>query len=149
MFVGDTTIVPIRITGGTAPYALSIDWGDGITELKTVLDSEYHNYTHTYKTSGIIGISLKTTDANGATSFLHTVVQVNGVSAHSANSTPLHNFASGLTSIWTEAPVPLYVAAVALVLGFWVGDLFQRIFAKDAKGSKNKKSTTPQRRRHA
>jgi len=150
VFTGDTVTVPIRIAGGTGPYALSIDWGDGIVELKTVLDSEYHDYQHTYKTAGIIGIKLKTTDAKGITSFLQTVVQVNGAATPGATTSTFNNITNGLGSIWTEAPVPLYVAAVTLVLGFWVGDIFQRLFAKDNRGTKGKKRSPPySRHRHA
>ncbi|MDB5179632.1 MAG: hypothetical protein JWN12_264 [Candidatus Saccharibacteria bacterium] len=149
IFSGDTITLPIRVTGGTAPYALWIDWGDGLTELKTVLDTGYHNYQHIYKTAGIISVSLKTTDAKGVTSFLQTVVQVNG-STTPETTTPFNSIANGLGSIWTEAPVPLYVAAVTLVLGFWVGDIFQRIFAKDGRGIKGRKHpSTYNRRRHA
>jgi hypothetical protein len=146
VYTGDTVTVPIRVTGGTKPYALLITWGDGTTQLETVLDTNYHNYTHIYKTAGIIGVSLKTTDANGITSYLQTVVQVSGTSTAPVNSTS--SFVSGLSSIWTEAPVPLYWAAVTLVLGFWVGDIFQRIFVKDV--TKPRKITpTVHRRRHA
>lgn len=146
IFTGDTISLPIRIVGGTAPYALSIDWGDGITELKTVLDNEYHTYQHSYSRAGIINVSLKTTDAKGITSFLQTVVQVNGTTPAGAPS----SIVAGLGSIWTEAPVPLYVAAVTLVLGFWVGDVFQRLFVKDSKGPKGKKhASSYNRRRHA
>lgn len=131
IFAGDTLTLPVRIIGGTAPYALSIDWGDGLTDLKTVLDTEFHNYRHSYKTAGITTVSLKTTDANGLTSFLQTVVQVNGIPVAGAPTSGLSPIVTGLSSIWTEVPVPLYVAAVALVLGFWIGDVFQRIFAND------------------
>lgn len=130
IFTGDTIELPIRVMGGTAPYALSIDWGDGINDLKTVLNSDSHNYQHSYKTAGIINLSLKTTDAKGLTSFLQTVVQINGTPAGNGNSSGIGSIVSGLGSLWTEAPVPLYVAAVTLVLGFWVGDVFQRIFFK-------------------
>jgi hypothetical protein len=150
IFTGDTVTVPIRVTGGTAPYALWIDWGDGLTELKTVLNTESHDYQHTYKTAGIIGVSLKTTDAKGATSFLQTVVQVNGSTTPGTSTTPLNNITNGLSAIWTEAPVPLYVAAVTLVVGFWVGDIFQRIFANDPKGVKGRKHPLSyNRHRHA
>lgn len=128
IFAGEMITLPLRIIGGTAPYALSIDWGDGLTDLKTVLDTSYHDYQHTYKTAGIINIYLKTTDARGLTSFLQTVIQVNGTPAAGTATSGLGSIVSGLSSIWTEAPVPLYVAAVTLVLGFWVGDIFQRIF---------------------
>jgi hypothetical protein len=150
VFTGDTITVPIRVTGGTAPYALWINWGDGTTDLKTVLDTDYHNYQHTYKTAGIIGVSLKTTDAKGLTSFIQTVVQVNGSTTPGATTSTFTNIANGLGSVWTEAPVPLYVAAVTLVLGFWVGDVFQRLFAKDGKGTKNRKHPSSfNRHRHA
>lgn len=147
VFTGDTITLPIRVTGGTPPYALSIDWGDGLTELKTVLDTDYHNYQHTYKTAGIIGVSLKTTDAKGTTSFLQTIVQVNGTATSGTTTSTFSNIATGLSTVWTEAPVPLYVAAVTLVLGFWVGDIFQRLFARDGRGKK--RSTTYNRHRHA
>lgn len=130
IFTGDTINLPVRVIGGTAPYALSIDWGDGINDLNTVLNSDTHNYQHSYKTAGIINLSLKTTDAKGLTSFLQTVVQVNGTPAGSSSAPGIGSIVSGIGSLWTEAPVPLYVAAVTLVLGFWVGDIFQRIFFK-------------------
>jgi hypothetical protein len=154
IFTGDTITLPVRIAGGTAPYAFWINWGDGVTELKSVADMNYHNYQHTYKTAGILGISLKTSDANGITSFLQTVVQVNStVPAGAGGSTTVGTFISGLGSIWTEAPVPLYVAAVTLVLGFWVGDIFQRLFVKGprtiGKGTSKKPPTSFNRRRHA
>lgn len=148
VFTGDTITLPVRITGGTPPYALSINWGDGLTELKTVLDTDYHNYQHTYSTAGIIGVSFKTTDAKGMTSFLQTVVQVNGASTPATATTPFTNITAGLSSVWTEAPVPLYVAAVTLVLGFWVGDIFQRLFTNGGRGSNGRKRPIVHNRRH-
>jgi hypothetical protein len=148
IFSGDTITMPIRVVGGTAPYALSIDWGDGLTDLKTVLDSDYHNYQHTYKTAGIISVHIRTTDAKGLTSFLQTVVQVNGSAATGAPTSGFNSVLSGLGSIWTEAPVPLYVAAVTLVLGFWVGDIFQRLFAQGGTTGRGRKPPL-NRHRHA
>ena len=148
IFSGDMMTLPIRIAGGIAPYALSIDWGDGLTELKSVVYNDYHNYQHTYKTSGIINVSINTTDAHGNTSFLQTVVQVNGSAPAGAGVSTIGNITAGLGSIWTEAPVPLYWAAVMLVLGFWVGDIFQRVFSKTPRSGK-KPPTTFNRHRHA
>ena len=148
IFAGDTITLPVRIIGGTAPYALSVDWGDGLTDLKTVLDTSYHDYQHTYKTAGIINIYLKTTDAKGLTSFLQTVVQVNGIPAAGTATPGLGSIVSGLGSIWTEAPVPLYVAAVTLVLGFWVGDIFQRIFMNTSNTGHKPGRRPPAARHH-
>ncbi|HEY8992501.1 MAG TPA: hypothetical protein VIM37_01480 [Candidatus Microsaccharimonas sp.] len=150
IFSGDTVTMPIRLTGGIAPYALSIDWGDGLTDLKTVLNTEYHNYQHTYKTAGIISVHLRITDAKGVTSFLQTVVQVNGSTTTGAPNSGFTSVISGLGSIWTEAPVPLYVAAVTLVLGFWVGDIFQRLFMQGGNtGRKGGRKPALHRQRHA
>ncbi|RWZ78221.1 MAG: hypothetical protein EOT05_00420 [Candidatus Microsaccharimonas sossegonensis] len=140
VFTGDTVSLPIRVTGGNAPYALLINWGDGTTDLKTVLTTEYTNYQHTYNTAGIIGVSIKVTDAKGVTSFLQTVVQVNGSTTPGVKTSPFTNIINGLGTVWTDAPVPLYVAAVTLVLGFWVGDIFQRLFANDGKRVKSRKA---------
>lgn len=150
IFSGEPMTLPIMVIGGTAPYALFIDWGDGTTDLKTVLDTKYNDYLHTYTTAGIKVVTLKTTDANGTTSYLETVVQVNGTTP-AANASPIANFTNSLSNIWTEAPVPLYVAAVTLVLGFWVGDIFQRLFSKEhVKALQTiKKKVHPHRRRNA
>lgn len=129
---GETTSVPIQVSGGQPPYALSINWGDDLTDLRTVLDSEFHLYEHTYTTPGIHSMSLKTTDSQNTSSFLQTVVQVNDESSPVTGATSFFgSISSSLNAIWTEAPVPLYWAAVTLVAGFWIGDIFQRVFSKN------------------
>jgi len=140
IFANETLKLPVIISGGVAPFALSIDWGDGVTDLKSVIDNAYNTYQHVYRQTGSLSVTLRTTDSKGSTSFLQTVVQVNGAPA--ATGSTFGNITSGLSNIWTEAPVPLYFAALALVLGFWIGDIFQRYFT-----SKKPKATT--RRRHA
>jgi len=147
--VGQKVTVPIRVTGGDAPYALSINWGDDLVDLKSVNDSAFYNYDHIYKTSGVHNVGLKITDSKGASSFLQTVVQVNGNTTAGTGSTSTFGaITAGIGSIWTEVPVPLYWAAVTLVLGFWVGDIFQRIFAKKRPTAK-RRSTKLNTRRHA
>jgi len=152
IYAGQKIILPIRVTGDHAPFSLSINWGDGITELKTVADTDYHDYEHIYQKAGIIDVALKTTDAKGETSFLQTVVQVNNdapASPIGASGSTFATITAGLRSIWTEAPVPLYWAAVTLVLGFWVGDIFQRFNAKGKYSTKRTAHKTHHRQRHA
>lgn len=140
IFANETLSLPVIISGGVAPFALSIDWGDGVTDLKSVADNAYYTYQHIYLQTGSVSVTLRTTDSKGSVSFLQTVVQVNGAPATTGST--FGNITSGLSNIWTEAPVPLYFAALALVLGFWIGDIFQRYF-----NSKKPKAST--RRRHA
>ncbi|MBC7459528.1 hypothetical protein H7200_02325 [Candidatus Saccharibacteria bacterium] len=140
IFVGETLNLPMIINGGLAPYALKIDWGNDVSDLKSITDSTYRNFQHRYENAGTISIQLRTTDARGNESFLQTIVQVNGSPLNTGS-----NFASitdGFESIWTDAPVPLYWVAVTLVLGFWIGDIFQRYF-------RGKKTKIVHRRRHA
>jgi hypothetical protein len=150
---GDTVTLPVRVSGDHPPFALQIDWGDGISELKSVLDTRFNDYEHLYVNTGIIDVKLKTTDSKGASSFLQTVVQVNSEPSGSAApgaAGSFGNITAGLNAIWSEAPVPLYWAAVTLVLGFWVGDIFQRVLAKGKYALKQGKgSRTFNRRRHA
>ena len=51
---------------------------------------------------------------------------MNGAPA-TGGTNPLNDIGKNIASIWIEAPVPLYVAAVTLVAGFWIGDIFQQI----------------------
>jgi hypothetical protein len=55
-------------------------------------------------------------------------VQVNGETAPSSVSTALQNFTNQLFGgkPWYESPVPFYLLAIAITLGFWGGDIFDR-----------------------
>lgn len=50
--------------------------------------------------------------------------------------------ANRINTSWLDSPVPLYLLVVAIVLGFWAGDYFERIFLA-------KQSTRGNRKRHA
>ncbi len=137
VFAGETLDLPVIISGGLSAYALSIDWGDGVTDLKSVADAQYHSYQHIYKSAGGVGVKLKVTDSKGSTSFIQAVVAVNGSPVQSESTSSFANITGGFSSIWTEAPVPMYWAAVTLMAGFWIGDIFHRYFSyRTLKGAK-------------
>lgn len=127
LFVGDTLRLDVLIHGGIAPYALLTDWGDGRNDLTSIPDSSIHTLEHTFQTAGFHQLVLNTTDSKGEKSRIQTVVSVNGVPTTGGTTNPLTDIGKNIASIWIEAPVPLYVAAVTLVAGFWIGDIFQRI----------------------
>ena len=141
IFAGETFGMPVKIIGGQAPFALSIDWGDGLADLKSVIDDQYHTYQHVYKDSGALSVKMKTTDALGVTSFMQTVVAVNGSPAGAPST--FASIAGGFESVWSEAPVPMYWIAVTLVVGFWIGDIFHRYYtsakAKPVKATVRRK----------
>ena len=131
LFIGDTLRLNVLIHGGIAPYALLVEWGDGKTDLSSISDNSIYALEHTFQTSGFHQVVLNTTDSKGEKSRIQTVVGVNGAPA-TGGTNPLEGIGKNIASIWIEAPVPLYVAAVTLVAGFWIGDIFQRIILNRA-----------------
>jgi hypothetical protein len=70
---------PITISGGTPPYAISVDWGDNTTlDLISRKIPGNLNISHTYKQAGIYKVTIKASDANGNAAFLQLVAIANG-----------------------------------------------------------------------
>jgi hypothetical protein len=120
-FQGVTAGSPFRLTGsvrdGVAPYALSIDWGDGYSSLVSLVGDGRFEASHTYDAGGDYAVVLRITDINGASSTYQTVVSVIGAPA--AHQPQL--VGGRLMIAW-----PIYIAIVMLTLGFWLGDLYER-----------------------
>lgn len=84
--VGKQLSWPIVLSGGTGPYALSVDWGDGTsTDLKSVPFAGPLNITHAYKRAGIFRVVVKATDSTGSAAFLQLVGVGMGQVSQSAN----------------------------------------------------------------
>ncbi len=110
---------PILLSGGTAPYAISVDWGDG-TPTNLLSQSSAGGFTikHTYKSAGIYKVIVKATDKNGDTAFLQLVGVATGAGQSSSGSSDKNGSTSVRTVIiWWPCllMLPLIVAA------FWVG----------------------------
>jgi hypothetical protein len=127
VYAGETLNIKVLIQGGIAPYALFVDWGDTKTDLISVQNSSVQSLQHVYTTSGFHTVVMSTTDTKGASTKIQTVVSVNGTTAASGTSNPVTDIAESVASIWINAPVPLYFAALTLLLGFWAGDIYKRI----------------------
>jgi hypothetical protein len=110
---------PVNISNGTAPYAISTDWGDGSpTDLMSVAAPGGLTLKHTYKAAGVYKMIVKATDKNGGTAYLQLVAVSTG--AITSNSTQGGKNGSGLIVtkvLWWPA-----VAMLPLIFGaFWVG----------------------------
>jgi hypothetical protein len=109
---------PLQLSGGTGPYAFSIDWGDGsAAQLKSQSLAGVVTIDHTYAKAGIYQVNIKVTDANGVSAFLQLVAvgngQVNGA------TTPT---ASGATTTVTKVVwIPALIAVILLVPTYWLG----------------------------
>jgi hypothetical protein len=112
---------PIILSGGTGPYALSIDWGDGTSP--TLLSQSFAGaltIKHTYTSAGSYKVLIKATDKNGDVAFLQLVgiadgaVQASGTSSKSSTASPA---AVQTKVLWwpAAAMIPLIGAT------FWIG----------------------------
>ena len=72
-------IWPLQLSGGTGPYAFSIDWGDG-SQLQLLSQSlaGLINIDHIYKKAGIYQVNVRVTDSNGVSAFLQVIAVSSG-----------------------------------------------------------------------
>lgn len=69
----------IILSGGTGPYAISVDWGDGSpSDLISQGVQGTLTLKHVYKTAGVYRVIIKATDKNGGSAFLQLVGQATG-----------------------------------------------------------------------
>jgi hypothetical protein len=118
---------PLQLSGGTGPYALSIDWGDGSDpQLVSQALAGVFNISHVYKRAGIYQVNVRVTDANGVTAFLQLIAVSNG----EATEPPAEKEAAAAT----PKPVVLWVPTIALLLlllpTYWLGRRSQLISLK-------------------
>jgi hypothetical protein len=115
---GDTLDWPIILTGGTGPYAISVDWGDG---KNPDLSSEQFPGTltlhHKYDSSGVYRILIKATDKNGETAYLQLVGVTNGKATSSTASSTASKTVYIVRVLWW----PAAVAIPLIVATFWFG----------------------------
>jgi len=117
----------VLVWGGDTPYALNIDLGNGQKILLSVTKPGYQSVSFSYGISGIYKISLDVSDKEGKSAVVQTAVQVNG-DTNQSGTTNTNKSNDDLLSALLKTPVPLYVMAVAITLGFWGGDIFDRRF---------------------
>ena len=113
---GSTLSWPIILSGGTGPYAFSVDWGDGsAADLKSVAFPGVINVAHVYTQAGVYTIVAKATDANNTTAYLQVVGVANGKISGSVSGTT--TTPGKTTIIWQ----PVLIAVPLLILAFWLG----------------------------
>lgn len=113
---------PIELIGGQAPYAVSVDWGDGTSDLITRLAPGAFTVKHTYKkVGGYLGyfpLIIRATDSVGHTAFLQLTTIVNAAKAGASNTGDQNNsITSKLWIIW-----PLWIVLLLMILSFWLGE---------------------------
>jgi hypothetical protein len=118
------------VWGGKGPYAINVDYGDGReSKLISLSGVGYNTLLMSYQNAGSYKLTLRVTDIDGKTATIHSAIRVSGASSVDLGLPLSQTINFG----WFLAPVPLYLLAIALTLGFWGGDWFDRKFGAGKK----------------
>lgn len=120
--LGTELVWPLQLTGGTGPYAFSIDWGDGgKPQLQSAALPGNININHDYKKAGIYVINITVTDKNGVTAFLQVIAVVSGkvdpTLAAQGKKTTEQPQAGRPQILW----VPTILLMILLLPTYWLG----------------------------
>jgi hypothetical protein len=116
---GEELTWPVEVLGGTAPYALAWNWGDGSTDVISMTAAGKYEAKHIYTRPGNYRIVIKASDAKGQTAYLELLAVVAG---EITPATSTNRFFDGgiLLVLW-----PLYFLMVAMLLSFWLGERYE------------------------
>lgn len=135
---------PLQLSGGSGPYAFSVDWGDGPpTLLKSQSIAGVVAIAHTYKKAGIYAVNVRATDANGVSAFLQVVALANGKVDASQSSADKSSRSTTKTEVlW----IPTAVSILLLLPTFWLGRQSQVVslrnkMLKERDGYKSKEAS--------
>jgi hypothetical protein len=108
--------VPITVIGGTAPFAINVQWGDGTNDIVSRSDNNTFNMSHVYKKPGTYKIVIQGTDSKKLVAYLSVAAIINGKPGliTSTESKPPTN---KLFILW-----PILAVAASLVFSFWMGE---------------------------
>lgn len=117
---GVTLTWPLQLSGGTGPYAFSIDWGDGSKpDLKSQALTGVIDISHVYNQPGLYHVTVKVTDVNGVSAFLQLVAIANG---NVTKPTTSDGGGNAKTVYVTKVMwLPAVVCMVLIPLSYWLG----------------------------
>lgn len=113
--VGEKVGWRFGIVGGTPPFAVSWDWGDGRSDLDSIRSEGGIFREHVYERPGNYRVIIRVTDASGNSAFIQVVTIVAGERQAAAVSST--GKGPGILLAW-----PIYGLAAVLVFAFWLGE---------------------------
>jgi len=138
-FVQVNTQYTLGITawGGIPPYALAIDLGNkSENTLLSLATPGNQVFKFSYASAGIHTVTIRLKDKEGRSAIVQTSVQTTG-----DTRTPLAILTNDvIDTSWFKTPVPLYLIAFAITLGFWGGDIFDRNFGASKPHHRTRKA---------
>lgn len=118
---GESFTWPMAISGGTPPYAVSVDWGDGKKpDLISLNGAGTFETRHAYENAGVYVVIVRGTDKNGQTAFLQLVGIANGAVVQSTKK------GSGATVVEVRILwIPALFVLPLLFVAFWLGRRYE------------------------
>lgn len=118
-FPGTVLTWPLSLAGGTGPYAVSIDWGDGTAvQLLSLSGPGAFDIKHTYTNAGYYKVIVRATDKNGTTAYLQLIAVANGAAqAGNADGGAKGGIQTNTIIMWW----PFVVLLPLIVVAFWLG----------------------------
>lgn len=117
---GSTLTWPLQLSGGTGPYAFSINWGDGSEPvLLSQATAGVFSINHVYNEPGIYRVIIRVTDTNGVTGFLQVIAISNGdaeAAIVSLTEQP-ERVVIRTRILWIPAAIVLFL----MIPAFWLG----------------------------
>lgn len=127
-YAGQSFSWGFNLSGGTSPYFVTINWGNGESSTLILYSSQTFEINHTYKTSGDYNIVVQAIDSKGVT----VVFQITAVIAtqhvtvtHPIVISPIKpNKSNILITIenWLKVAWPIYGVVVLMTISFWLGE---------------------------
>ncbi|MBA3757483.1 hypothetical protein H0X09_01295 [Candidatus Saccharibacteria bacterium] len=126
---GTTLTWPLSLSGGTGPYAVSVDWGDKSSpDLISRPGVGDFVIEHIYTQAGTYNVIIKVTDANGDTAYLQVVGVGNGPiqQANSDTKIPQADKVERVILWW-----PFILTLLLTIVAFWLGQRHQLQVIRD------------------
>jgi hypothetical protein len=134
----ESSAIGVVIYGGEPPYAINANLNDNQIQnvLISVPNPGYQTIPIKYNDPGRYIVKIEVKDKVGNTAITQTVVEINGIVG-------LNTFGSIDNTLkntqWLQTPAPIYLIVLALIVGFWVGDIFDRKFGISKSYKKRRK----------
>jgi hypothetical protein len=121
----------LGVQGGTAPYQLTVDWGDGNETGLMHYDQSTFTIAHTYKKPGQYVVLVRGTDAGKQSALLQLSAVVTGSADPAGGGGWISGTISGVRQ-WLWLVWPVYIAVLLMVLSYWIGEqeAYQRLVTR-------------------
>lgn len=119
---GQTLTWPVILSGGTGPYAISVDWGDN--KAPDLISEEFTGtleFSHVYDAAGIYKVIVKATDKNGLSAYLQLVAVANGAVTANADDAEGEDDNVVIRVLW----LPALAALPLIFVSFWLGRRYE------------------------